>query len=121
MSNNLLQRRNFPDCEQCVLNLATQNLIPTDEESKPIFKKKPQTLIQLKQIFEQLGVLIVTSEGKIQFLTQQGEQLLRQYFSPDTLHSLPETLQHCFKHQIALSWSENKIVSPCLPLHIEQG
>ncbi len=114
MSYHPCSRRNSPQCEQCILNLASRNIIPMDKDSTPI-------LIQLKQIFEQLGVLLVTSEGKIQFLAQQGEQLLRQYFSADSLQSLPEPLQRWFKHQIAFFMSEDKTFSPCLGLHIQQG
>ncbi|MDJ0718844.1 MAG: helix-turn-helix transcriptional regulator [Prochloraceae cyanobacterium] len=80
-----------------------------------------QILTQLKQVFEQMGLIVVTPEGQVQFMTQRGEQLLNQYFSPYAPHSLPEPLEYWFKHQISLLTSKGKVLSPCLPLHIEQA
>ncbi len=112
-------RINFSDCDRCLLNLVRQHLMQTDENTPP-FNKEQQILTQLKQFFDRLGVIIVTPEGQVQFMTQQGEQLLSQYFSPYAPHSLPEPLQNWFKHQISLLTSKGKVPSPCLPLHIEQ-
>jgi DNA-binding CsgD family transcriptional regulator len=85
------------------------------------FNQEQQILTRLKQVFDRLGAIVVTPEGEAQFLTQRGEQLLSQYFCPYAPHSLPESLQHWFKHQISLLTSEDKVPSPCLPLHIEQA
>jgi hypothetical protein len=54
-------------------------------------------------------------------MNQRAEQLLSQYFLPSTPHSLPEPLQHWFKHQIAQLTAKGKVPSPCLPLHMEQA
>jgi DNA-binding CsgD family transcriptional regulator len=85
------------------------------------FNKEQQILTRLKQVFDRLGAIVVTSEGEVQFVTQRGKQLLSQYFSPYAPHSLPEPLQHWFKHQISLLTSKGKFPSPCLPLCIEQA
>ncbi len=110
----------FKKCQGCVLNLVRQHLRQIDENT-PTFNKEQQILTQLKQVFELLGAIIVTQEGQVQFMTQRGEQLLSQYFSPYAPDSLPEPLQNWFKHQISLLTSQGKVPSPCLPLHIEQA
>jgi DNA-binding NarL/FixJ family response regulator len=97
-----------------------QHLRQTDENT-PTFNKEQQILTQLKQVFDRLGAIVVTSEGEVQFVTQLGKQLLSQYCSTYTPDSLPEPLQHWFKHQILLITSEDKVPSLCLPLHIEQA
>ncbi|WP_246844134.1 helix-turn-helix transcriptional regulator [Hydrocoleum sp. CS-953] len=105
--------------DRCVLNLVGQHLMYTDENTSK-FNQEQQILTQFKQVFEQLGAIIVTAEGQLLLITQRGEQLLNQYFSPYTPHSLPEPLQNWFKHQISLLISNGKVSSLCLPLHIEQ-
>ncbi len=111
---------NVTVCDQCILNLVRQHLMQRDENTST-FNKEQQILTQLKQVFEQLGVIIVTHEGQVQFMTQRGEQLLIQYFCSSDPRSLPESLQHWLKDQISLLTSKGKFPSPCLPLHIEQA
>ncbi len=113
-------RRNFTNCEQCILNLVGQDLMQTDENTIE-FKKEQQKLTQLKQVFDSMGLLVVTPEGQLQLMTQRGEQLLKQYFPPCTPHSLPEPLQHWLNHQISLFTSKDKVPCPCLQLRIEQA
>ncbi len=113
-------RQNPSKCDRCILNLVRQQLRQIDENT-PTFNQEQQILTRLKQVFDLLGVLIVTSEGEVKFMTQRGKQLLSQYFSNYVSDSLPEPLQHWFKHQISLLTSRNKVPSPCLPLHIEQA
>ncbi|MDJ0694909.1 helix-turn-helix transcriptional regulator [Mastigocoleus sp. MO_188.B34] len=112
--------RNFTECDRCILNLLRQYLMQTDKDN-PAFSQWKQILTQFKEAFEEVGVIIVTPEGQVQFMTQQGEKLLSQYFSPYPLNSLPEPLQYWFKHQILLFTSNGKVPSPYLPLHIEKG
>ncbi len=110
----------FTKCDRCILNLARQQLMQTDENNST-FNEEQQILTRLKQVFQLLGAIVLTAEGQVQFMTQRGEQLLSQYFSPSAPHSFPESLQHWFKHQISLLTSEGKVSSSCLPLHIEQA
>jgi DNA-binding NarL/FixJ family response regulator len=91
------------------------------EENNPECSQIQQILTQFKQVFEQLGLLLVTSNGQVQFITQQAKHLLRQYFLPYAPHSLPEHLQHWFEHQLAQRLSNGNVPSPCLPLLIEQA
>jgi hypothetical protein len=89
-------RRDCTECQGCILNLVGQNLRRTDEKIHK-FNQEQQILTQIKQVFERLGAIVVTSEGEVQFVTQGGKQLLSQYFSPYAPHSLPESVQHWFK------------------------
>ncbi|MDJ0676186.1 MAG: helix-turn-helix transcriptional regulator [Calothrix sp. MO_167.B42] len=113
-------RQKFTNCDRCILNLVRQHLIQGDKNAST-FNQEQQILTQIKQVFDRLGAIIVTTEGQVQFMTQRGEQLLNQYFSQYALQSLPESLQYWFKHQILLLKSESEVLSPCLPLHIEQA
>jgi DNA-binding CsgD family transcriptional regulator len=112
-------RPNLPDCDRCVLNLLRPHLIQV-EENNPAFSQNQQILTQFKQILDQLGVISLAIDGQVQFMTQQAEQLLSQYFLPCASHSLPEPLQHWFKHQMAKLTPNGDVLSPCLPLRIEQ-
>ncbi|WP_222427046.1 helix-turn-helix transcriptional regulator [Hyella patelloides] len=94
--------------------MQTDEIAPTD-------KKEQQILTQLKQVFDRLGVIVVTHEAQVKSLTQRGEQLLSHYFPHCESCSLPESLQHWFKHQISLLISKGKIPSSCFPLHIERA
>lgn len=116
----MCDRQIFTKCDRCILNLVREHLMQADENS-PKFNQEQQILTRLKQVFDRLGAIFVTPEGQVQFMTQQGEQLLSQYFSQKNPDSLPETLQNWFKHQISLLTSEGKVSSSCLPLHIEQA
>lgn len=112
--------QNCPECHGCILNLLRSHLME-DEENNPECRQIQQILTQFKQVFEQLGLLLVTSNGQVQFMTQQAEHLLRKYFLPYAPHSLPEHLQHWFEHQLAQRLANADVSSPCLPLLIEQA
>ncbi len=112
--------QNSTKCDRCILNLARQQLMQTDK-NLPIFTKEQEILTQLKQVFDRLGVIIVTLEGQVQFMTQRGEQLLNQYFEQETSGLLPKALQYWFQDQISLLTPNSQVPCSCLPLHIEQG
>lgn len=112
-------RRNYKQRDQCVLKLVHQPLIETDKNT-PKFNQEQQILIQLK-LFDRMGAIVVKADGQVDIMTQRAEQLLSQYSLSHTPQSLPEALQNWFKHQISLLTSNNEVLSPCLPLHIEQG
>ena len=116
----MYDRQNCPECENCILNLVRQHLRQVDKNTST-FNQEQQILTRLKQVFDQLGVIVITSEGEVKFMTQRGKQLLSQYFSNYVSNSLPEPLQNWLKHQISLLISENKVPSSCLPLNIEQA
>ncbi|MGK7916543.1 MAG: response regulator transcription factor [Prochloraceae cyanobacterium] len=102
--------------------MTEQRLTHIDLESLASSRnQEQQILIQLKQVFDRLSVIVVTSEAQVQFMTQRGEKLLNQYFFPYAPDSLPEPLQNWVKHQIFLLTANGHDSSPCLSLHIEQG
>ncbi|NBD16756.1 MAG: LuxR family transcriptional regulator [Cyanobacteria bacterium] len=113
-------RGNLINCEGCILNVMRQHLRQIDENNSQ-FSKEQQILIRLKQVFERLGVIVVTLTGEVQFITQRAEQLLSQYFDRHAPDSLPEPIEHWFQNQISLFASENTVPSSCLSLHIEQA
>jgi DNA-binding NarL/FixJ family response regulator len=113
-------RPNLPDCDRCILNLLRPHLIQV-EENDPAFSQSSQILTQFKQAVDGGGAIVLAIDGQVQFMTERAEQLLSQYFLPHTPYSLPESLQHWFEHQTAhLTFHEN-VLSPCLPLHMEQA
>ena len=85
--------------------------------------KEPDTLIKVivKQILDRVGAIVVEITGEVQFITQRAEELLSQYFLPRIPYSLPESLQHWFKDQMARLTFKGADPSPCLPLHIQQA
>jgi DNA-binding CsgD family transcriptional regulator len=107
-------------CDRCILNLLRFHLMEA-EENNPEYCQIQQILTEFKRVFEPLGLLLVTSNGQVRFMTQQAKQLLRQYFLPYGPHSLPEHLQHWFDNQLAQRLSNGNVPSPCLPLLIEQA
>ncbi len=85
--------------------------------------KDPDTLINVivKQILDRVGAIVVEIAGQVKFMTQRAEELLSQYFLPHIPYSLPESLQHWFKDQIARLKLNGDVPSRCLPLHIQQA
>jgi DNA-binding CsgD family transcriptional regulator len=85
--------------------------------------KEPDTFIKVivKQILDRVGAIVVEMTGEVQFMTQQAEELLSQYFLPRIPYSLPESLKHWFKDQIARLTFNGADPSRCLPLHIQQA
>jgi DNA-binding CsgD family transcriptional regulator len=86
-----------------------------------------ELLAQFRTALENGGVIKLSRDGNVQFMTQQAKHLLSQYFSSSyppspypSLTSLPLYLKKWFEYQI----SQLKISSdsPCLcsTLHIEQ-
>ena len=113
-------RQNSAKCDRCILNLVRQHLRQTDGNT-PTFNEEQDLLTRLKQVFDRLGAIIVTSEGKVRFITQRGEKLMSEYFSTHAPHSLPESLQHWFKQQTSRCISHDNVSCCCCPLHIEQA
>ena len=115
----ICDRQNPTKCDRCILNFLRQQLMQKENNTFK-FNQEQQLLIQLKQVFEQLAVIIATSEGEVEFITQRGEQLLNQYFEQKKPNSLPESLKNWFQQEILSLTSNGKIPSSCLPLQIEK-
>ncbi|MBE9019771.1 LuxR family transcriptional regulator [Chroococcidiopsis sp. CCALA 051] len=91
------------------------------EENNSECRQVQQILAQLKQALDRGGASGLAIDGQVLLITQRVEQLLSQYFLSYVLHSLPETLQHWFKHQILQFVHAGDVPSSCLPLHFEQA
>jgi hypothetical protein len=114
----ICNRQNTPECDRCILNLLRFHPILADEDTSK-FNKERQILTQLKQVFDQLGLLLVAIDGQVQFMTQQAKHLLRQYALTRNPNALPEPLHHWFTDRISRLTSD--VPSPCLSLNIEQA
>jgi DNA-binding CsgD family transcriptional regulator len=114
------EHKNITKCDYCFLKILRKQLTQKDENNYKLHKNEPITT-QFHPILDYLGLLILTSEGQIKFMTQRGKTLLNQYFHPDACNNLPNPLHHWFKHQIALLTSNNKITSLDFPLQVEQA
>jgi DNA-binding NarL/FixJ family response regulator len=112
-------RPNLTKCDHCVLNLLRPHLMQFDENN-PMFSQIQQILAQIKQILNQDGVIILGIDEQVQFMTQQAEYLLNEYFSPYIPFLLPESLQRWFKHQISQPSFDSDVFLPCLSLNIEK-
>lgn len=112
-------RPNFTEFERCFLNLVHQYLMQVEENVSADYKEASISR-QFPQVLSQLGVIVLTSEAQVKYLTRRGEQLLSQYFPYYESYSLPELLEHWFKHQISLFMYQEKVLFPCFLLHIEQ-
>ncbi|MGK7914490.1 MAG: response regulator transcription factor [Prochloraceae cyanobacterium] len=115
--SSICDRQNYSKCDRCILNLLRQNLMQTEGNVK--LTKEQQILEQLRQVFARLGVIIVTSQGQVQFITQRGEQLLNQYFEDETPELLPASLRNWLKHEILSLKFDNQVPPSCIPLQIE--
>lgn len=113
--------QNFTQCERCVLSLLRPHLMQTEEDTLFEYSQIQQVLTQFKQALDQGGVISLTIDGQVQFITPQAEQLLSQYGLSQSSHALSDSLQQWFKHQIT-QIAPNYDVSPSwLPLCIEQA
>lgn len=113
-------RQNRTSCDQCVLNLLQPHLIQA-EENHYTFSQTQEILTLFKQALDRECAIALAMDGRVQFMTQQAQQLLSQYFSPFTPPSLPDLLHHWFKHQISQLKFNSDIPFSCLPLHMEQA
>ena len=113
-------RRKFSECDHCVLNHLRSHLIWT-EENNLVCSQIQQILMHFKQAMNQGGVLCLTVDGQVQFMTQRAEQLLSQYFSSCASNTLPDSLIHWFKHQISQFTFNANAPSSGSSLHVDQA
>jgi len=113
-------RPNLTKCDHCVLNLLRPHLMQLDENN-PIFNQIQQILAQIKQVLDQDGVIILTIDEQVQFMTQRAEYLLNQYFPVYIPLVLPESLQRWFKYQISQLSFDSDMSLPFLSFNAEKG
>ena len=110
-------------CDRCVLNLLRLHFIktePSDLECRQIY----QLLQPFQAALAQKSIISLMPDGQVNFMTQQAERLIKQYFSSHNAEILPDSLQHWFKHQVsctALNDDRDEIQVSFSPLHIEQA
>jgi len=81
-----------------------------------------QDLSQLQQSLNHLGLVILDTEGQVQFVTPQAVVLLKNYFSKSTGSlQLPDHLWAWIKHQITGLTKNPDLPKACLPLRIQQA
>jgi len=111
--------RSFSERDRFVLNLLRPHLFQAYLNAQTLTKIQQES-IQLNRTMEQLGVIILASDGKIQLKTQRAWELLAQYFQTHQKNSLPETLQRWVNYQLSLIAGNEDLTLACLPLQIEK-
>lgn len=112
--------RSFSERDRFVLNLLRPHLFQAYLNAQTLTTIQQES-IRLNRTMEQLGVIILTGDGKIQLKTQRAWELLTQYFQrTHQKNSLPETLQRWVNYQLSLIAGNEDLTLPCLPLQIEQ-
>lgn len=115
-------QRNFSERDRLILNLLRPHFAQAYQNAKA-FAQVQHDLAQLRHSLELSGVIVLSSDGQVQLMTQQAKQWLRQYFhqSPASKeHGLPENLQRWVKHQLAILAQGGEVLAPRLPLQLER-
>ncbi len=114
-------RRNFTERDRLILNLIRSH-IKQAHQNAANFTKVQQQLTQLSQATEQVGLIALCADGKVQWMTQQSGELLHQYFPRAKAHtSLPDLLQRWVNQQVSALTQSTKIPAPQPPLRLEQN
>lgn len=113
--------RSFSERDRLVLNLLRPHLAQAYQNAKALTQIQHQ-LMQLTQVVEPLGAILLAVDGQVRWMTQRAWELLRQYFqfSSSQGDRLPETLHRWVKYQISRLTQNDDIPSPWLPLRLEQ-
>ena len=114
------ESRNSPECARCILNLVRRQLMQAGESTPPSNGDR-EILRRLKEVFAQLGAVVVSSEGQVQFITRRGERLLGQYFPSHAPPSWPEPIRRWFEEHVPSLTAEGPVPLPCLPLQVQQA
>lgn len=114
------ERRNFTERDRTILNLLRPHFQQA-YQTVAAFTQVQQQLAQLDQTLEQVGLIALSLDGKVQWITQQANKLLSQYFPVFKLKSsLPDLLQRWLKQQISAIKQSTKM--PMYhPLCLEQN
>lgn len=111
----------FTERDRYILDLLRPHLHQAYQNAVA-FSTTQQTLRQLTDTAEQSGVVILSWNGQVQFITQCAIRLLDCYFPGSTADRspLPDTLRLWVKHQISQVTPMGDMPNPGLPLQIEQ-
>ncbi|MGP1385927.1 MAG: response regulator transcription factor [Thainema sp.] len=90
------------------------------DPERPAFSHEKYSLRQFKKFFEEIGLLVVSIDGQIQFLTQQADYLLHKYALFHESRTLSDLIQHWFKYQVAQRLAMGNVRACNIPLTIEK-
>ena len=114
-------QRNFTERDRLILNLLRPHLFQAYCNAQH-YQQLQQDLSQLQQSLNHLGLVILTTEGQVQFVTPQAIAWLETYFSkPICSFNLPDHLWAWVKHQVTCLTKNLDLPKACLPLQIEQA
>jgi DNA-binding CsgD family transcriptional regulator len=114
-------QRNFTERDRLILNLLSPHLSQAHCNAQQ-YQRLQQDLSQLHQTLNHLGLVVLSSEGKVQRVTPQAVAWLEAYFSkPTSSFQLPGHLWAWVKHQISCATLESNFSKAQLPLRIEQA
>lgn len=113
-------RRNFTERDHTILNLIRPHFQQVYQNAAA-FTQMQQQITQLHQTIDQVGLIALSLDGKVQWITQKAGELLHQYFPISKLkNSLPDLLQRWVNHQISALTQSTEMPLPLTPLCLEQ-
>jgi len=114
-------QRSFTERDRLILNLLRPHLFQAYCNAQHCQQLR-QDLSQLQQSLNHLGLVILDTEGRVQFVTPQAVVLLKNYFSePTGSLELPDHLCAWIKHQVTCLTKNPDLPKACLPLRIQQA
>jgi DNA-binding CsgD family transcriptional regulator len=114
-------QHNFTERDRLILNLLRPHLFQAYCNVQH-YQQLQTDLNQLQQSLNHLGVVILDTLGRMQFIAPQAIEWLETYCSKPTCPShLPEHLWSWVKHQIAELTKNPNLPKSCLPLRIQQA
>jgi DNA-binding CsgD family transcriptional regulator len=113
-------QRNFTERDRLILNLLRPHLFQAYCNVQ-CYQQLQQDLNQLQRSLNPLGLMILDTEGQVQFVTSQAVVWLEAYFAkPTGILQLPDHLWAWVKHQVTVTQKPD-LPKACLPLRIEQA
>ena len=113
-------QRSFTERDRLILNLLRPHLFQAYCNAQHC-QQLQQDLSQLQQSLNHLGLVILDTEGQVQFVTPQAVVLLKNYFAkPSGSLQLPDHLWAWVKHQVTCLTANLDPPKTCLPLRVEQ-
>jgi DNA-binding CsgD family transcriptional regulator len=114
-------QRSFTERDRLILNLLRPHLFQAYCNAQHC-QQLQQDLSQLQQSLNHLGLVILDTEGQVQFVTPQAVVWLKNYFSkPTGSLQLPDHLWAWLKHQVTGLTKNPDLPKACLPLRIQQA
>jgi len=114
-------QRSFTERDRLILDLLRPHLFQAYCNVQHC-QQLQQDLSQLQQSLNHLGLVILDTEGQVQFVTPQAVVLLKKYFSkPTGSLQLPDHLWAWLKHQFTCLTKNPDLPKACLPLRIQQA